>query len=73
MRKKSGKSPCCKIVLRLPDLDHAKSAVNSLRPPAPDETTSSPWSISLLEIALNRSSSAGHRMGRDDRQLWWRT
>lgn len=35
MRKRNRKAPCRKIVLRLPDLDHAKSPVlNSLRPPS---------------------------------------
>jgi site-specific recombinase XerC len=62
MRKKSRKSPCRKIVLRLPDLDHTKSAVlNSLSSPhsrrnykfAMEQFIT--WYCSEPRLALNRA------------------
>ena len=56
MRKKSRKPPSRKIVLRLPDLDHAKAAVlDSLSSLILAGTTSSLWSNSSLGIAPNRA------------------
>jgi site-specific recombinase XerC len=62
MRKKSKKAPCRKIVLRLPDLDHTKSAVlNSLSSPnsrrnykfAIEQFIT--WYCSEPRLALNRA------------------
>jgi hypothetical protein len=60
--QKEQRPPCRKIVLKLPDLDHAKSAVlNSLSSPIQGETTSSqwssssPWYCSEPRLALNRA------------------
>jgi site-specific recombinase XerC len=62
MRKKSRKPPCRKIVLRLPDLDHTKSAVlNSLSSPhsrrnykfAMEQFIT--WYCSEPRLALNRA------------------
>ena len=62
MHKRNKRSPCRKVVLKLPDLDHAKSAVlNSLSSPhsrrnykfAIDQFIT--WSCSEPRLALNRA------------------
>lgn len=62
MHKKSMKPPCHKIVLRLPDLDHTKSAViNNLRSPHSRRNYKFameqfiPWYCSEPRLALNRA------------------
>ena len=62
MRKKNRKSPCRKIVLRLPDLDHAKSGVlNSLSSPRSRRNYNFgmeqfiTWYCSEPRLALNRA------------------
>jgi hypothetical protein len=55
MRKRNRRPPCRKIVLKLPDLDHAKSAVlNSLALLIREETISLRWSSSSAGIAPSR-------------------
>jgi hypothetical protein len=62
MRKNNRRPPCRKIVLKLPDLDHAKSAVlNSLSSLIREETTSLRWSNPITwycsepRLVLNRT------------------
>lgn len=64
MRKKSRKPPCRKIVLRLPDLDHTKSAVlnsNSITSPHSRRNYKFAmklfinWYCSEPRLALNRA------------------
>jgi hypothetical protein len=61
MRKKRRTSPWCRIVLRLPDLDHAKSAVlNSLSSPCSRRNYIAmeqfiTWYCSEPRLALNRT------------------
>jgi hypothetical protein len=57
MRKKNRKPIRRKIVLRLPDLDHAKNAVlNSLSSPNSRGTTSLRWSNSSPGTVPSRDS-----------------
>ena len=52
MRKKNRRHSCRKVVLKLPDLDHAKSAVlNSLSSPHSGRTYNLRWSSSSTGIA----------------------
>jgi hypothetical protein len=52
MRKRNRRPPCRKIVLKLPDLDHAKSAVlNSLSSPH------SPFGKKVYDEKMRRSRS----------------
>ena len=56
MRKRNRKTLCRKIVLRLPDLDHAKADVLTASVLLIlGETISSLWSSSSPGIALNRA------------------